>query len=76
MAAANTISPSGNVRVGDLMPMVPVNSVVQKISDLEAVPIRPGAQPAVYVRDLGTVEDSSDITTGIALVNGRPQRGG
>jgi multidrug efflux pump subunit AcrB len=71
MAAANTISPSGNVRVGDMMPMVPVNSVVQKISDLEAVPIRPGAQPAVFMRDIGTVEDSSDITTGIALVNGR-----
>jgi multidrug efflux pump subunit AcrB len=71
VAAANTISPSGNVRIGNLMPMVPVNSTVQKISDLEAVPIRPGVVPAVFLRDLGTVEDSADITTGFALVNGR-----
>lgn len=71
VAAANTISPSGNVRIGNFMPMVPVNSTVQKISDLEAVPIRPGALPAVFLRDLGTVEDSADITTGFALVNGR-----
>jgi len=71
VAAANTISPSGNVRIGNLMPMVPLNSTVQKISDLESVPIRPGVLPAVFLRDLGTVEDSADITTGFALVNGR-----
>src|SRR5467141_4943992 len=28
LAAGNTVSPSGNVRIGDLLPMVPVNSVV------------------------------------------------
>ena len=71
VAAANTISPSGNVRVGSLYPMVPVNSTVQKISDLETVPIRPGVLPSVFLRDLGAVEDSADITTGFALVNGR-----
>src|SRR5580700_11029547 len=27
LAAGNTVMPSGNVRIGDLMPMVPVNSV-------------------------------------------------
>src|SRR5437764_5517967 len=27
----NTISPSGNVRIGDMMPMVPVNSVVSDV---------------------------------------------
>jgi hypothetical protein len=27
LAAGNTVTPSGNVRVGDLWPMVPVNSV-------------------------------------------------
>ena len=32
--------------------MVPVNSVVKNIKDLEAVPIRTGTFPAVFVRDV------------------------
>src|SRR4029434_5227423 len=38
IAAANTISPSGNITLGDKYPMVPLNSVVKNIKDLEAVP--------------------------------------
>jgi multidrug efflux pump subunit AcrB len=71
ISAANTISPSGNVRIGDLMPLVPTNATVSNIKDLESVPIRLGATQTVFVRDIGTVEDSSDIATGYALVNGR-----
>src|SRR6266403_657476 len=37
---ANTISPSGNVSIGEQYPMVPVNAVVRNIKDLENVPIR------------------------------------
>ena len=51
--------------------MVPVNAVVQNIKDLEAVPIRVGSSPAVFVRDVASVEDGSDIVTCYALVNGR-----
>jgi multidrug efflux pump subunit AcrB len=71
IAGANTISPSGNVQLGERYPMVPVNAVVQNIKDLEAVPIRVGASPAVFVRDVASVEDGSDIVTCYALVNGR-----
>ena len=70
VSAANTISPSGNVRIGDLIPMVPLNSVVRKPSELERVPIRAG-YPTVFLRDVATVEDGSDIVTGYALVNGK-----
>src|SRR5262249_24491278 len=35
------------------------------------VPIHPGRYPAMFVRDIATVEDSTDIPTGFALVNGR-----
>jgi multidrug efflux pump subunit AcrB len=70
VAATNTISPSGNVRVGDMIPIVPLNSVVKRVSELEDVPIRKG-YPTVFVRDVATVEDGSDIATGYALVNGR-----
>jgi multidrug efflux pump subunit AcrB len=71
LTAANTISPSGNMPIGKKYPMVPVNSVVKNIKDLESVPIRTGVYPAVFLRDLGTVQDASDIVTSFALVNGR-----
>ena len=67
----NTISPSGNVRIDGLMPIVPVNSLVKDVKELETIPIRPGTSPAIYLRDLATVQDASDIPAGYALVNGR-----
>ena len=69
--SGNTISPSGNVRIGKMMPIVPVNSLVGQVKELETIPIRPGSSPAVYLRDVATVQDASDIPTGYALVNGR-----
>ncbi|HEY5910335.1 MAG TPA: efflux RND transporter permease subunit [Verrucomicrobiae bacterium] len=71
ITAANVISPSGNMRLNGKYPMVPVNAVVKNVKDLEAVPIRSGAYPAVFVRDVGEVVDGSDIVTSYALVNGR-----
>jgi multidrug efflux pump subunit AcrB len=71
LTAANTISPSGNMPIGNKYPMVPLNSVVKNIKDLENIPIRTGVYPAVFLRDLGTVQDASDLVTSYALVNGR-----
>jgi multidrug efflux pump subunit AcrB len=68
---ANLISPSGNMAVSGKYPMVPLNSVVRNIKDLESVPIRPGSYPTVFVRDVGEVVDGSDIVTSYALVDGR-----
>src|SRR5438445_11566149 len=39
ISAANAISPSGNIRIGDSMPIVPTNAVVSDIKDLLEVPI-------------------------------------
>src|SRR2546427_2303708 len=71
ITAANTISPSRNMPIGKKYPMVPLNSVVKNIKDLESVPIRTGAYPAVFLRDVAEVGDASDIITSYALVNGR-----
>jgi multidrug efflux pump subunit AcrB len=71
LAEGNTISPSGNVRIGDAMPIVPVNSLVRQAKELETIPIRIGANPTVYLSDVATVQDASDIPAGYALVNGR-----
>src|SRR5438132_5437791 len=65
------LSPSGNVRIGDLLPMVPVNSVVGDFKGLSNIPIRSRGTQTIFIRDVGSVEDGADIQTGYALVNGR-----
>ncbi|HSH95060.1 MAG TPA: efflux RND transporter permease subunit [Roseimicrobium sp.] len=71
LAQANTISPSGNINIGDRYPIVPANGVVKNIKDLESVVLRTGNGSGVFLRDVATVEDTSDIVTSYALVNGR-----
>jgi multidrug efflux pump subunit AcrB len=71
VATGNAILPSGNVGIGDLTWMTPINSIVSDIKELESVPIRAGSGPNVYLRDLATVQDAADVLTSYALVNGR-----
>ncbi len=71
IAQANVISPSGNINLGGMYPIVPVNAVVKNIKDLEGVPLRVTPQGAVYVRDVATVDDQPDLVTSYGLVNGR-----
>jgi multidrug efflux pump subunit AcrB len=71
IAKGNTITPSGNVRIGNEIPMVPVNSVVTDVGRLGDVPIRSDGTRTIFVRDIGTIADSADIEVGYALVNGR-----
>src|SRR3989441_12789527 len=67
ITAANLITPSGNMPIKNKYPMVPLNSTVRNIKDLEGVPIRTGSYPAVFLRDIGEVRDASDIVTSYAL---------
>jgi multidrug efflux pump subunit AcrB len=69
LTSGNTISPSGNARIADQMPIVPVNAMVRNPKELGNIPIRPEAD--VFLRDLGPIEDSSDIPVGYSLVNGK-----
>jgi multidrug efflux pump subunit AcrB len=71
LAAANTITPAGNLVQGERNLLVPVNSTVKNIKDLETVPLRPGQRPALLVRDVAQVVDGADQVTSYALVNGR-----
>jgi len=71
LTAGNTVSPSGNIRIGDLWPMVPVNSVVGDVKGLNNIPIRAHGTRTIFIRDVGSVEDGADIQTGYALVDGR-----
>lgn len=69
LSDGNVVSPSGNARIHDTMPIVPVNAMLKDIRELGSIPIRPGEN--VYLRDLAVIEDSTDIPVGYALVNGR-----
>src|SRR5215211_5258611 len=41
LSTGNYISPSGTVRIGRQMPIVPINSLVRQAKELETIPIRP-----------------------------------
>ncbi|MHB8736946.1 MAG: efflux RND transporter permease subunit, partial [Terriglobales bacterium] len=69
LASGNLISPSGNARIKDQMPIVPVNAMVKDPKDLGSIPLRPGEN--IYLRDLATIEVSTDIPSGYALVDGK-----
>jgi len=67
----NVIEPSGVVRTGDLQRMSSVNSVVGDIRRMLDIPLKKGPGATVFIRDVATVEDTTDILTGYALVDGR-----
>jgi multidrug efflux pump subunit AcrB len=71
VSSGNVIMPSGSLNIGDQTRISPVNSVVSNINDLLELPIRTGAGPTVFLRDIGSVSDSTDTPTAYALVNGR-----
>ncbi len=71
LAKANSITPAGNIRVGDETLITSQNAVVENIKELESVPLKIGAGPTVFIRDIGNVELGADITTGYALINGK-----
>jgi multidrug efflux pump subunit AcrB len=66
----NSLSPSGNVPIGERYPIAPVNSVVKDAAQMLSVAVRKGEHP-VFLRDLATVADAADAPAGHALVNGR-----
>jgi multidrug efflux pump subunit AcrB len=71
VTTGNVIMPSGSINIGDQTRMAPINSVVTSINDLLELPIRTGPGTPVSIRDIGSVSDSTDISTAYALVNGR-----
>ncbi len=70
LATSNTISPAGNIRMGDEMLITPQNTVVEDVQELGNIPLKLGEGASVYLRDIANVEIGSDITTGYALVDG------
>lgn len=71
LATGNKVLPAGNVRTGDFMRIAPVNSDLPDIHQLDYLPIRTGHGPQIFIKDVGVVQDSSDILAGYALFQGR-----
>ena len=69
LAKGNTIIPGGNIYVKDSMPVIANNATVVDIHRLGDIPLRIGKN--VYLRDIATIQDDTDITYGYALVNGK-----
>src|SRR6266581_359827 len=51
--------------------ITPSNSVVDNFKELETIPLKLGPGPSVYVRDVASIENGADVTTGYALINGK-----
>lgn len=69
LMSGNAIVPAGNLYIQGQMPMVPTNALATKIQDIGTIPLKMGRN--VYIRDVGTVTDGTDVNFGYALVNGR-----
>ncbi|MGE5757112.1 MAG: efflux RND transporter permease subunit, partial [Planctomycetaceae bacterium] len=69
LKTGNVVIPSGNIYVKDSMPIVHNNATVVDIQRLGNIPLKLGWN--VYLRDVATIQDATDITYGYALVNGQ-----
>ena len=65
LAQSNAISPSGNIPVGDKYPIVPVNSVVRDVRELETMPLRTGPIAPVYFATSGASQDCDGRADGL-----------
>ena len=71
ISKSNSMSPSGNLRVDSMMYVTTVNSLEEKVQQFEDIPITTDGVAAVFIHDIGTVTDASDVTVDYALINGK-----
>jgi len=69
LMAGNVIIPAGNLYIRDQMPMVPSNALVTNPQEILKIPLKLGRN--VYIGDVATISDGTDVNYGYALVNGK-----
>ena len=69
LETGNVVVASGNLYAQGQMPLVPTNAMVADPQELGKIPVKLGKD--VYIRDVATIQDTTDINYGCALVNGR-----
>lgn len=69
---ASLVMPSGNMWTGNIERIARTNATLGgNLSELLSTPIRPVSGNTVYLRDIGTIENGTDLVTAYAHVNGR-----
>jgi multidrug efflux pump subunit AcrB len=71
LATGNSIQPAGNANIGASQTLVTTDATVGPIDTLLDIPVRGDKSGPVYMRDVATVADSSDIPAGYALIDGK-----
>ncbi len=72
VSQSSVVYPSGNLATGTLNLIARTNAALGgDLSELLKTPIRPGQGTAVFLRDIGTIENGTDIVTAYAHVNGK-----
>jgi multidrug efflux pump subunit AcrB len=69
---ATLILPSGNMWTGETNRIARTNATLGgNLDELLGTPIRPVSGTTIYLRDIGTIENGTDIITAYAHVNGK-----
>src|SRR5271157_3034224 len=69
---ASVVIPSGNMWTGKIERIARTNATLGgNLDELLSTPIRPVSGTTVYLRDLATIENGTDLVTAYAHVNGR-----
>src|SRR5580693_983583 len=72
ISKASVVMPSGNMFSGTENRIARTNSALGgNLAELLATPLRPKAGSTVYLRDVGTIENGTDLVTAYAHVNGK-----
>ena len=72
VSKATLVMPSGNMWTGKIERIARTNAALGgNLSELLSTPIRPVSGTTVYLRDIGTIENGTDIITAYAHVNGK-----
>jgi len=69
----NVFIPTGNAKFGDIDYQIVSNAMTKHVEELNDIPIRYDGEAMVFMRDVGKVEDSSQIQTNLVRINGRRQ---
>jgi multidrug efflux pump subunit AcrB len=71
VAKNNAMTPAGNLRVDSIMFVTTLNSLEEKVSEFADIPIVTNGSSTIFIHDVATVADASDVTVDYALVNGK-----
>ncbi len=71
VAKFNAMSPSGYLRLNNIMFTTTVNTLEKKAEDFGNIPVRTQNGAPVFVKDVARVTDAADVTVDYALINGK-----